>query len=119
MDGSSELPIRDHAHLFVAADRPDLTITYPSDQWGVPDAFDLSANPENFVLNPDIGGANVDGEGHWAVVLDGAAIAESATGTASLSGLPLGDQVLRVELRNNDRTPLEPPVYDEIQVTVE
>lgn len=119
VDGGSELPVRDHVHLFVAPDRPDVTITAPGDQWGVASAFDLSASAENFTLDPDIGGANVEGHGHWGVLVDGAPVAESATGTASLSGLAAGDRVIRVELRNNDRTPVDPPVFDEITVSVE
>jgi hypothetical protein len=119
VDGGSELPVRDHVHLFVAPDRPDVTITAPGDQWGVAAAFELSASAENFVLDPDIGGANVAGHGHWAVLVDGAVVAESATGTAALSGLPAGDVPIRVELRNNDRTPLDPPVFDAITVSVE
>ncbi|MDP2310416.1 MAG: hypothetical protein Q8P18_30645 [Pseudomonadota bacterium] len=119
-DGSSELPIRDHLHLFVAPERPDIAITYPGDLWGVPAAFSLTVQPESFTLDPaGMGGANVPGHGHWAVLVDGVSVAESATTSAALSGLLPGDRLIRVALENNDHTPVEPPVYTEIRVTVE
>lgn len=118
-DGGSELPVRDHVHVRVAEGRPDVTITYPGDLWGVAPAIELSANTENFTLDSAFGGANVEGHGHFAVLVDGVVVAESATGTAPLSGLPAGDVPIRVELRNNDRTPVEPPVFDAITVRVE
>lgn len=119
-EGSSELPIRDHLHLFVAPERPDVTITAPGDQWGVPASFDLSVLPEGFTLDAAaMGGANVEGHGHWSAAVDGVVMAESGASTATLSGLPSGDRVIRVSLENNDHTPLDPPVYTEIHVTVE
>lgn len=119
-DGGSELPIRDHVHLFVSPERPDIAITYPGDLWGVAPAFDLTVTPESFTLDSaGMGGANVDGHGHWAVSVDGVTVTESATTTASLSGLLSGERVIRVFLENNDHTPLHPPVYSEIRVTVE
>ena len=119
VDGGSEMPIHDRVHVYVPEGRPDVRITNPGDQWGVPAAFELSASVEGVELDPDIGGAPVDGHGHWAVRVDGVDAAEGATGTAPLSGLPAGDHTLRVELRGNDRVPFDPPVYDAITVTVE
>lgn len=120
VDGGSETTIRDHLHLFVSPDRPDITITYPGDQWGVSGAFDLSVSAENFTFDAaSMGGAAVPGVGHWSVLVDGVQVAESASPTASLSGLAPGDRVLRVQLENNDHTPLDPPVYSEITVSVD
>lgn len=119
-DGGSELPIRDHLHLFVAPGRPDIAITHPGEGWGVPASFELSTMPENFTLDAtSMGGAPVPGVGHWAVLVDGVQVAESASGTVPLTGLASGDRVIRVQLENNDHTPLDPPVWSEIRVTVE
>lgn len=119
-DGGSELPIRDHLNLFVSPARPDIAITYPGEAWGVPAAFDLTVQPEGFTLDPAaMGGANVEGRGHWAVLVDGVAVAESATTSAALSGLASGERLIRVALENNDHTPVDPPVYTEIRVSVE
>ncbi len=119
-DGGSELPIRDHVHLFVAPTRPDIAITYPGDLWGVPPEFDLTVAPESFTLDSAaMGGANVPGHGHWSVSVDGVKVTESASTSASLSGLLSGERVIRVALENNDHTPVEPPVYTEVHVTVE
>ena len=119
-DGGSELPIRDHLHLFVSPARPDVAITYPGEGWGVPPEFELAVMPEGFTLDAGaMGGANVAGHGHWSVSVDGVVVEESGSSTAPLTGLLSGDRVIRVTLENNDHTPLDPPVYTEISVTVE
>lgn len=119
-NGGSELPIHDHLHLFVKPDRPDIAITYPGEGWGVPAEFNLTVQPEGFNLDSGaIGAANVDGHGHWTVSVDGVQMAESATTSAALSGLVSGERLIRVMLQNNDRTPVDPPVYSEIRVNVE
>ncbi len=119
VDGGSELPIHDHVHLFIPPERPDITITYPGDRWGVSPAFTLTAAPENFTFDAAaMGGANVAGFGHLAVSVDGLPMAESGSGTVALAGLPIGDRVIEVELENNDHTPLSPPVRTTITVSV-
>ncbi len=119
-DGGSETPIRDHLHLFVAPSRPDVTITHPGEGWGVPAAFDLSVSPENFTLDSAaMGGEAVPGVGHWSVAVDGVTVAESAGPTVSLSALAPGARKIRVQLENNDHSPLDPPVFTEINVDVE
>lgn len=119
-DGGSELPINDHLHLFVSDTRPDISITHPGDGWGVAASFELSVLPDHFTLDPaNMGGTNSPGSGHWAVSVDDVVFAESATGTVGISGLLAGDRRIRVELENNDHTPLDPPVWTEITVSVE
>jgi hypothetical protein len=116
-NAGSELPIHDHLHLMVAEGRPDITITYPGDQWGVPAAFSLTVNPENFTLDPAaMGKTNEPGHGHYAVLVDGVELTKSAASSAAISGLTTGPHVIEVQLQNNDNTPVDPPVYTAIHV---
>ncbi|MDP2314128.1 MAG: hypothetical protein Q8P41_14595 [Pseudomonadota bacterium] len=119
MERNNELDVRDHVHLFVTSDRPDVTITTALEEPVVGPEMDLAITTENFTLDPDLGGTPLAGHGHWSVMLDGTEVAESGTEATHLTGLESGDHVLRVELRNNDRTPLDPPVYDEVLLTVD
>lgn len=118
-DGGSELPVKDHAHVFIAPDRPDVTITSPGDQWGVAADLDLSVAVENFLLEADAEAEAAARQGHWVALVDGVEAAQSATGAVHLTGLPPGEHQLRVELRGTDGAPLDPPVFDQITVSVE
>lgn len=82
-------------------------------------AFEVAFSAENFTLDAGaMGGANATHVGHAQVTLDGVPLGETASGTWPVSGLLPGSHTLRVELVNNDGTPLDPPVYTEFPFTV-
>lgn len=65
----------------------------------------------DFVLDAgSIGDANVDGQGHWALFLDDELVDSLGEPTYTLEELNAGPHVVRVELRNNDGTPVDPPL---------
>ncbi len=115
-----ELPVVDRMWVDIPADRPDIRVTYPGPDWHMDSAFELLFEAENFTLDPlGMDGANGVDTGHANIYLDGSLVGETGYGTWALSGLAPGAHLLRVELVNNDRTPLEPPVYDEFVVFAE
>lgn len=122
VDGASgwELPVRDVLRVHVAEDRPDIRITTPGDRYGVHPDFNLSIAPENFTLSATaIGGTNVADQGHFSVSVDGGPPLYTAAATTAITGLTEGEHAVRVQLVNNDGTPVVPPVYDEIVVVVD
>ncbi len=115
-----ELPIVDRLWVDVASDRPDVAITYPGAAWRMAPTFDLTYTVENFTLDASaMGGANAPHAGHATVWLDGVPFAETADTTVPFTGLLPGEHVVRLELANHDRTPVEPRVYTEIPIVVE
>ena len=121
VDGLSgwEMPVRDSLRVQVAADRADVVIVDPGDGYNVHPSFSLTVSPENFTLAPgSMGGANVDGEGHYTVSIDSGLPVASAASVSSVTGLSGGAHSIRVALANNDGTALVPAVYDEIIVNV-
>jgi hypothetical protein len=121
VDGSSdwELPVKDTLRVHVDEDRPDIKITNPGNNFGVKSSFTLSVAPENFTMAADkLGGVNTPGEGHYQILVDGVATTETAAATTTVSGLSSGTHTVRVQLMNNDGTPLDPVGYDEISVNV-
>jgi hypothetical protein len=74
---------------------------------------------DDFTLSPDIGGADVFGEGHFRVLVDGVVRDwESDPLLAMAGGIPEGVHTVAVELVTNDGRPLDPPVLDEVRVEV-
>jgi hypothetical protein len=115
-----ELPVIDRLRVHVADDRPDALITYPGPRWRMDSDFDLSFEAENFTLDgAAMDGANAPHVGHAQVWLDGELLQEDTTGFVPLSGLAVGSHIVRVQLANNDRTPVTPAVFHEIEVIVE
>ncbi|MFZ5479006.1 MAG: hypothetical protein ACOZNI_19705 [Myxococcota bacterium] len=114
-----EIGVRDVMPIVVAEARPDVDITYPGDSWGLSDGFELSFYTENFELNPTWPSANVEGQGHVQIYVDDVLFASTASATAPMTGLAAGERRIRVVLVNNDETPLDPPVLDQIRVDVE
>lgn len=107
-----ELPVRDRMWVTIPADRPNVTVTHPGRDWAMGPAFELAFGTENFTLDGGaMGGANARHTGHAQVWLDGTLHGETTAGVYPVSGLLPGPHELRVELVNNDRTPLDPPVY--------
>jgi uncharacterized cupredoxin-like copper-binding protein len=83
------------------------------------DSQEISVILHDFTLAPeDIGGANTPGEGHWALFLDGQLVASVGEPTYILEDLSPGTHTVRAELRNNDGTPLDPPVEDSTTLQV-
>ena len=73
----------------------------------------------NFTLAPTkVGQANVNGEGHWHVLVDGVYKGFSATLSTTIEGLSVGDHVVRVELHNNDHGALGVEVSARVTVHV-
>ncbi|MDP2317397.1 MAG: hypothetical protein Q8P41_31220 [Pseudomonadota bacterium] len=115
-----ELPIADRLRLTIAEDRPDAVISYPGDDWRMGPDFNLSFSAENFTFDAAaMDGANAPHVGHAQVWLDGVLVHETTSGIAALTALPVGTHVVRVQLANNDRTPVSPAVYQEIAVIVD
>ncbi|MDP2305367.1 MAG: hypothetical protein Q8P18_05015 [Pseudomonadota bacterium] len=107
-----ELMVRDRMWVTIPADRPDVLVSYPGRDWVMGPSFEVTFAPENFVLDAAaMGGANSRHVGHAALWIDGALLAETAATTHGVTGLLPGAHTLRLELVNNDGTPLEPPVY--------
>lgn len=81
----------------------------------------------DFTLSPDIGGAAVDGEGHWHLLREvqgcqQAVIAESSASFVELvdgAALPTGNHSLTVELVDNQHQPLVPAVRFEANIRVD
>jgi hypothetical protein len=73
----------------------------------------------NFALSPaHVGTAPVEGEGHWHVLVDGVYQGFSATTSAVVTGLTVGDHTLRVELHNNDHSALAVDVFAVVTIHV-
>ena len=79
---------------------------------------------QNFSLNPvAIGKPAAPGEGHWYIYVDGKFAGLSADEVVSIPNdtypaLAAGKHTIRVELRNNDHTPVADAESSEIQVTI-
>jgi hypothetical protein len=81
--------------------------------------FRLEVDVRNFTLDSNgVGGPNYPGRGHSHVYVDDAVVVATADTTLSIGPLPLGDRTIRVDLRNNDHSALDPPVEVEITVRV-
>jgi hypothetical protein len=107
-----ETAVRDRMWVTIPADRPNVAVSYPGRDWVMGPAFEVAFAVENFTLDASaMGGENGRHVGHAALLIDGALVAETAAGTHAVSGLLPGAHTLRLELVNNDGTPLEPPVY--------
>lgn len=75
------------------------------------DSQDVRVILHDFTLDADnIDGANVDGEGHWDLVLNDELVESVSTPSFTLTDLPTGQHTITAALRNNDGTPLDPSV---------
>jgi len=99
---------------------PEVNITSPADGTHLEDErFTLLYEVANFTLNGSaMGGANVAGEGHVHVTVDGHEIAATANKSVEVTHLKPGKRSVKVALYNNDHTLLDPEVHDEIHVEV-
>lgn len=97
---------------------PSLKIIYPAngDVIGL-SAVGIRVNVANFRLkNIAANQANKPNEGHINYYLDGRE-QKSSLMTTSFASVPPGEHIVRVELRNNDDSPLSPPVVASIAIT--
>ena len=113
----------------IPGDARAIRITAP----GEGDVHESSSLPvtvdiDNFTLDPDAaGGPNADDTGHWHLVTGstwtGPVVAEGLALDALATDLNTEDAgstsiSLWAVLANNDHTPVDPPVFDRVQVTV-
>ena len=117
-DSHSEVGTVDVIDAIVTEDRPDVRVTYPGEGWSVSDGFELSLSTENFTLDPGFPGAAVDDHGHVDLSVDGVRTLSVASASTPVSGLTPGVHTLRLTLVGNDGVSLDPPVWDEITLTV-
>lgn len=66
-----------------------------------------------------IGEPSVPGVGQWLLLVDGVEVAAGDSGEVFVSGLPPGSHQVALQIRNNDRSPLVPPVGSAIEVCIE
>lgn len=110
------------------ADPGEIRLLFPETNPDLTYCPDLTAyvSVEDFELSDDIGGAQVEGQGHWHLLREvqgcqEAVIAESSSSFVELVGakqLPEGSQRLVVELVDNQHQPLDPPVRYEATIAV-
>jgi len=95
-----------------SANGPSVSILNPVEgQINYRTSLDVTIGIENFILNAtSMGGPNVPGEGHYHLYINGNMAGMYAAMNVTLPGLPSGDHQLKVELVNNDHSPLDPPV---------
>ena len=123
-----ELRNNDHSHLEPSVmDEVNFTIKYPSVKITEPmegeisygGMLDYMVEVENFTLNGSaIGDEKMNGEGHYHLYVNDGLIGPYTDLHRRLSDLPAGDHTLKVELRNNDHTPLIPEVYNMVNFTI-
>ncbi len=116
--GGSENGAYDLVRVDVTEDRPNIVVTHPGSRWRIHPDFTMSLMAENFTLVPAGSGASED-HGHYVVSVDGARLVEGSSESVAIHGAPLGAHTFRLELVQDDGTPLSPPVFNEIDWTVE
>ncbi|MGA1872051.1 MAG: hypothetical protein ACMUHY_00130 [Thermoplasmatota archaeon] len=99
---------------------PMISILHPAEgQTIYGDRMDLNLSVSDFTLNGSaIGGANVEGEGHWHLFINGQLQGPYAVEDLELTGLPEGEHLIEVELVNNDHSTLDPQVRASVNIKV-
>jgi len=106
-------------NITVAAEAPTLTIVTPTAGQVVTSTVTVRVLVTNFTLAPGaIGGANVAGQGHWHILLDGVFLQPVGTDSFTLTGLTVGPHAIKAELHNNDHSAVSPAVEATVNVTV-
>ncbi|HEX9709038.1 MAG TPA: hypothetical protein VGB42_03605 [Candidatus Thermoplasmatota archaeon] len=109
------------AAFTVRSGAPSVSIVSPasSGAWNS-SSVELQVAVTGIVLDPmAVGGANAAGRGHYHVLLDGSYFWYGAEEFFNLTRLtPGATYAVRVQLHNNDHTPLLPAVWDEVTLTV-
>ncbi len=104
------------AALKVRAPRADRPITSRGDTTGVTVVVEVTG----FELDKaNLGSStNKAGTGHWHVLLDGQYVSATADLYATLQNVAVGSHTVKVELHNNDHSPVSPAVEDSVTFTV-
>lgn len=104
---------------------PTVSILSPADNALVtaPALEVVVAASDTFILDEAaVGGANERGHGHIGLFLDEAKVATVTRSSVILNldvlGIGDGFHTLEAQLLNNDRTPVDPPVTDRVEITV-
>lgn len=98
-------------------DSPTVTLTAPADGAEVTAPVTISYTVSGLTLDPDnLGGSNVDGQGHVHIYVDGTYTDATGESSYSLTTLAAGSHTLEVRLANNDHSELDGAV-DSVTVT--
>ena len=118
---ASQTSINDYNNSYKPpAGTPSLEIIRPANGDSIDSSIiGIKVNVTNFQL-VDIAAnrTNVENQGHIAYVLDGVREIKSVYKDYSMANVAAGTHTLTVELRNNDNTPLFPPVKKSVTVSV-
>jgi hypothetical protein len=106
--------IMDMVHFTISEERPSISIVKPVDgAYFYGGDLEVEVAISGLMMNQSaIGGNNTAGEGHWHLYINGDLIGPYTDTTVMLSDLPVGHHVLKVQLVNNDHTPVMPEAYD-------
>jgi len=121
-----ELRNNDHSALASPVfDTVSVTVVAPSIALAAPPSIAagqllrISWNVSGFVLDSAaFGGSREAGRGHVHIFVDGTYVAATPATSYVISGLAAGSHTIKVELYNNDHTPLAASVSNESTVTV-
>ncbi|HLC68071.1 MAG TPA: hypothetical protein VJI12_04300 [archaeon] len=118
---ASQTSINDYNNSYKPpAGTPSLEVIRPANGDSIDSSIiGIKVNVTNFQL-VDIAAnrTNVENQGHIAYVLDGVREIKSVYKDYSMANVAAGTHTLTVELRNNDNTPLFPPVKKSVTVSV-
>lgn len=117
---SLNTPVMDMIHFRILGDRPMIMLKSPMDgQINYNDDLDVEVMIENFTMNASaIGMDNMPGEGHYHIYINDVLVGPYTDLMVYLEDLPPGDHMMKVELVNNDHSPLIPPAYDMAEFTI-
>lgn len=102
------------------ATTPTISIVAPEAGDTVEDPFDMEVEVKGFTLSDAVEGANVEGEGHIHLWVDGEYYTPSTAAEFEVKDVEAGEHELMVSLQNNDHTDLATPVKSKaVTVTVE
>ncbi len=100
---------------------PTLRITKPSEGQTIRAAqVQVQAKVSNFKMNVKaIGQTNESGRGHLNYIVDNVPLVRTAKTSIEIAGLAPGQHKITVELNNNDRSPISPPVQVSVNFNYE
>lgn len=113
-------PAYDMADFTIVNSVPSIEILSPMDDSILyKDSLDLEVSIMGLEMNASaIGGENMVGEGHYHIYINDALVGPFTDTMVTLEDLPAGDHILKVQLNNNDHTPVIPEVIDMIEFTI-
>lgn len=110
---------RDYVRVSCEADRPDITITSPTDGELVGDTFYVNTTVENYTLvDFELGRPNDPSEGHIHILVDGNYYTATTNSSEPVSGLPPGNHTIEVGLYNTDHSARSPQVLSTVEIEV-